>query len=266
MGMSFQQAMQQYHELCRQYHSQQINGDQFSQAVDELRVQDRRGNWWQLSYQGQWLCWNGAEWIPGSPPELAQSTQFDAAAAKQAVQYAQTAYSTAQSLASGNPVAVAGRVAGALKPLSGKSQKWWNFVSILGGSVGGGLWYWYSTLDKGTKPDYITSLIMIAVPIVLVILRKPLDRLLAKLNPIRQKIPRLLIIGIGIAVPYLTATYLYDTQGLREYSYIRWTAFLGPLLSYLIIRTPEMGTNPMPGRHPGGIIQQEYNANQMGRR
>ena len=265
--MSFQQAMQQYHELCRQYHSQQINGDQFNQAVDQLRVQDRSGNWWQLSYQGQWLYWNGAEWLPGSPPEEAQGTQFDPAAARQAVQYAQTAYSTAQSLASGNPAAVAGRVVGVLKPLSGKSQKWWSLRSIFGGTVGGGLWYWYSSLDKGTKPDHITSLIMIALPILLVILRKPLDRLLAKLNPIRQKIPRLLIIGIGIAVPYLTATYLYDTQRLREYEYIRWTVFLGPLLSYLIIRTPNMPVIPTAGGEmPANIYKQQVGVNQMGRR
>lgn len=263
--MSFQQALQQYHELCRQYHAGQLEHERFCQAVDRLRVQDGSGNWWQLSYDGQWLCWNGAEWRPGQPP--VEGPQLNTDSVRQAVNYAQTAYSTAQTLASGNPAAMVGRAAGVLSPLAGKSQKWWSLVSILGGGVGGGLWYWYSSLDKYVKPDYITSLIMLAVPIVLVIFRKPIDRILAKLIPMRRQIPRLLIVGIGVAAPYLTAIFLYDSVGLREYPFIRWTAFLGPLLSYLIIRTPHMPGSPGPGGGlPGGVIQQNYSANRLGRR
>lgn len=267
--MSFQQAMQQYHELCRQYHAGQLDYARFCQVVDELRVQDGSGSWWQLSYDGQWLCWNGAEWLPGQPPTAAMGPQWNPDSVRQAVNYAQTTYGAAQTLASGNPAAIVGRAAGVLSPLAGKSQKWWNLVSILGGGVGGGLWYWYSTLDKtaNIKSDPVTALIMLAVPIVLVVFRKPLDSLLATLNPIRQKFPPLLIVGIGVAVPYLTATYLYDSAGMREYSYIRWTAFLGPLLSYLIIRTPHMPGNPgAAGGLPGGVIQQNYSANRLGRR
>lgn len=265
--MSFQQAMQQYGELCRQYHDRQVTYEQFYRAVDQLRVQDNGGKWWQISYEGQWLCWNGTAWTAGNPPVAIQDQQINADTARQAVNYAQTAYSTAQTLASGNPAAVAGKVAGALRPLAGKSQKWWNLVSILGGGVSGGLWYWYSSLDKGAKPDLETALIMLAVPFVLVVLRKPLDRILAVLNPIRQKIPRLLIVGIGIAVPYLTATYLYDTMRLSNYPYIRWTVFLGPLLSYLIIRTPQMPVHTTAGGNPlGNADRQHVGVNQMGRR
>ena len=264
--MSFQQAMQQYGELCRQYHSRQITYEQFCQAVDQLRVQDN-GTWWQLSYEGQWLCWNGAAWAAASPPAGAQQQQVNEATVKQAVNYAQTAYSTVQTLAGGNPAATVGKVAGALGPLAGKSQKWWNFVSILGGGISGGLWYWYSSLDKGAKPDLNTALIMLAVPLVLVILRKPLDRILTVFNPIRQKIPRLLIVGIGIAMPYLTATYLYDSMRLSEYPFIRWTVFVGPLLSYLIIRTPQMSAQPAAGGNlPGNGGRQNIGINQMGRR
>jgi hypothetical protein len=241
--MTFQQAIEQFNDLCRKYHAQQVSYQQFCQAVDQLRVQDRSGNWWQLSYDGKWLRWSGQEWIPGSPPELSGGNTFNNDAARQAANYAQTALNTAQSLASGNPTAIAGRAATLLRPLAGKSQKWWNILSIMGGGVGGALWYGYSSLDKYTKADPTTSLIMLAVPIVLIVLRKPLDRILAKLNPIRNKIPRLLLVGIGVAIPYLTATYLYGSAGLRNYPYIRWTVFLGPILSYLIIRTPDVTAN-----------------------
>lgn len=139
-------------------------------------------------------------------------------------------------------------MAGALRPLAGKSERWWSVLSILGGGVGGGLWYGYSTLDKGAKPDLVTALIMLAVPVVLVLCRRPLDRLLAGLQPLRRRLPPLLIVGIGLAVPYLTATYLYDSVGLSEYPYIRWTVFLGPLLSYLVIRTPQVPLDTAGGQ------------------
>ena len=250
--MSFQQALQHFNELCRQYQARQLSNEQFRQAVEQLRVQDGGGIWWQLSPQGQWLSWNGAAWMPGNPPETAPApqpspqqapqpgAQLNAEAARQAVQHAQAAYGAVKTMAEANPAAIAGKVAGALTPLAGKSQKWWNFVSILGGGVGGGLWYWYSSMDKQARPDLITSLIMLAVPVVVVLLRKPIDGVLVALDPIRRKIPRLVIVGIGVAAPYLTATFLYDSVRIQEYPFIRWSVFLGPLLSYLIIRTPEM--------------------------
>lgn len=240
--MSFEQAMQRYQELCRQYHGQQINEAHFQDAVNQLRVQDSGQNWWQLSYQGQWLRWNGTDWVPDNPPQ--SGGQLRPETVRQAAGYAQTAYGAAQSMAGGNPAAVLTRLARLLRPFAGKSERWWSIISILGGGVGGTLWYWYSTLDKNAKPDLHTAVIMLLVPVVLAVFRRPVDRLLAPLVPLRQKLPRLLIVGIGIAVPYFVAVFLYDNMQLREYRYIRWTVFLGPLLSYLVIRTPKLPFNP----------------------
>jgi hypothetical protein len=238
--MSYQQAMEQFNDLCRKYHAQQVNYQQFCQAVDQLRVQDGSGNWWQLSYDGKWMQWNGTAWIQGFPPESSGGLAMNADTAHQTAKYAQTALNTAQTLASGHLPSITGKAATLFRPLAGKSQKWWNVLSILGGGIGGALWYGYSSLDRGTTADSTTSLIMLAVPIVLIVLRKPIDGVLAKLNPIRNKIPRLLLIGIGVAIPYLTASFLYGSANLRNYPYIRWTVFLGPILSYLIIRTPSL--------------------------
>jgi len=261
--MSFQQAMQRYSELCTQYHAQQLNDEQFCAAVNQLRVQDNRGDWWQLSYQGHWLRWNGVEWISANPPNAEEGLQLNADTMRQAAGYAYSAYGAAQSMASGNTPAALRTVAGVLRPLAGKSERWWSIVSILGGGAAGGIWYWYSKLDN--LPDSTTALTMLAVPVVLSVLRRPIDRLLAPLLPIRRKIPRLLLVGIGVAAPYFTAVFLYDSIRLTNYPYIRWTVFLGPLLSYMIIRTPNLPVTT-GGAGNGFNQHQNYGANQLGRR
>ena len=48
-----------------------------------------------------------------------------------------------------------------------------------------------------------------AIPVIIVFLRKPLDALLTPLQKIKQHIPRLLLIGAGLAAPYLVADFIY---------------------------------------------------------
>ncbi|MCX7779900.1 MAG: hypothetical protein N2491_03155 [Negativicutes bacterium] len=243
--MTFEQAARRYQELKSLLQARRITEEQFRAGVDELRVQDA-GVWWQLSYEGHWLYWTGKEWAVQPNPSGRPGYHMTVQQVQKAAGYANTAYSAAQSIASGNTGAALGKVAGALRPLAGKSQKWWNVVSILGGGIGGGLWYWYSTLDR--RPDPITSFIMLIVPVALIFLRRPIDRQLAKLMPFKRKLPRLLVVGIGIAAPFFLASFLYDSMRIANYPLIRWSVFLGPLLSYIIIRTPEVQTQ-YPQKH-----------------
>ena len=257
--MTFDEANQRYAQAAAMHNAGQISREQFWAMVGELKVLDGAGVWWQLSADGQWLSWNGAAWVPGGQGAAAASPQISAQKVQQMAGQAYQAYGMAQSLASGNVAGALTGVARKISPLAGKSEKWWSVVSVLGGGAGGGLWYLYSTLDKGAKPDYITSLVMLLVPVLLAVLRKPIDRLLAPLIPLRQKMPRLLIVGVGVAAPYLMASFLYNNAGISNYPLIRWSVFLGPLLSYLIIRSPNSANLRPKGGLPygqGGPYQQ----------
>jgi hypothetical protein len=194
-------------------------------------LQDSQGRWWQLSHDGKWLTWNGVSWVT-----VAASPQPQAAAPSPAAQASRAE--------------AGGRVQRLARPLAAKSEGWWGITSVIGGAIAGGLWYWYTSLDKALgNPDWETSLIMIAVPIGLLILKKPIDRLLAPTLKIRRKVPRGLIVGLGIAAPYFIANYLYSSRGLSNYPLIRWAVFWGPVVSYLIVRTPRV---PVSTRIPAG--------------
>jgi hypothetical protein len=118
------------------------------------------------------------------------------------------------------------------------------FAGKLGGGlalVAGGLVIRYGTglFQRREGLDLITPLIMIGLPTCLVLFRQPIDRLLWPLNRLRRKVPRLLLIGIGLAVPYLIAVMLYRLGGLVMYPYLRVSVVIGTIVSYAIIRTPQ---------------------------
>ena len=92
--------------------------------------------------------------------------------------------------------------------LNEAQQKKWSIVSVAGGLVGSLLWLGYTSLREGK--DWGTFLLMIAVPVSLAIFRKPIDRMLLPLLPMRKKIPRLFLIALGLAAPYLVAWLLYN--------------------------------------------------------
>jgi hypothetical protein len=118
------------------------------------------------------------------------------------------------------------------------------FAGKLGGGlalVAGGLVIRYGTglFQRREGLDLITPLIMIGLPTCLVLFRQPIDRLLWPLDRIRRNVPRLLLIGIGLAVPYLIAVMLYRLGGLVMYPYLRVSVVIGTIVSYAIIRTPQ---------------------------
>ena len=92
--------------------------------------------------------------------------------------------------------------------LNEAQQKKWSIVSVAGGLVGSLLWLGYTSLREGK--DWGTFCLMIAVPVTLAIFRKPIDRMLLPLLPMRKRIPRLFLIALGLAAPYLVAWLLYN--------------------------------------------------------
>jgi len=97
---------------------------------------------------------------------------------------------------------------------------------------------------SGEGLDFITPVIMLMLPIGFMLLRRPIDRLLALLGPL-QRIPASLRLGIGLAIPFLTAFILYH-NGYREYPLLRANVLLGTVLSYLVMRTPQTRAKQPP--------------------
>jgi len=85
---------------------------------------------------------------------------------------------------------------------------------------------------------------MLALPSGFILRRRPIDRLLALIGPL-QRIPASLRLGIGLAIPFLTAFILYH-QGIREYPLLRANVALGTVLSYLVVRTPRTRAQQPP--------------------
>ena len=72
--MTPQEAEIAYRLLRNLFDTHTITPDEFTQRVNELRLQDATGVWWQINQaDGSWLHWNGNAWVAEIPsPAAAQ--------------------------------------------------------------------------------------------------------------------------------------------------------------------------------------------------
>ena len=102
--------------------------------------------------------------------------------------------------------------------------------------------------------DLVSPLLMIAMPLILIWKRKEIDNLLMPLQPTREKYSRKLLIGIGIAVPFLTAVIIYHVFQISQYPLMYWNIVVGTLASYALVREPVLADhyrgNPQNTRMP----------------
>ncbi len=67
--MTFQEAEQKYKELAEQHKTGALNDADFETQVNELRLQDAQGRWWQIGVQsGDWYVNDGQKWTKSRPP------------------------------------------------------------------------------------------------------------------------------------------------------------------------------------------------------
>lgn len=79
--MTFEEAGARFVELQSQWRTGLLPPAQYQQMVAQLNVQDSSGRWWQLEpTSGQWMMWNGAQWVSA---HQATVPQYAAAAAPQ---------------------------------------------------------------------------------------------------------------------------------------------------------------------------------------
>ena len=131
----------------------------------------------------------------------------------------------------------ADQIAGLLEKTTSWGQRVWDVITMAGCSSLAGLWYWYSGL--ATQPDYKTCATMVLLPLALIVFRRGIDRALAPLRSIRERIPPLIRLGIGLAMPFLVSNYLY-ANGTREFEFMFRTVVISSLASYVMLRNPSI--------------------------
>lgn len=71
MAMSFPQAEAYFWQIKGKLAAGQINQEAYEAALKQLMIQDGNGRWWTPQRDtGQWLVYDGANWIPAAPPGL----------------------------------------------------------------------------------------------------------------------------------------------------------------------------------------------------
>ncbi len=233
--MDFTEAQQKRSELATQLRNGQITTAQYTSAINALRVTDSSGRWWQPNpLEEGWLVWDGKAWQTESPG----STGLQAVPAQQSRDFNQKT----QLMSVDEFKKISREV-----PLAQRPQKWWDLLSILGGVAAAVIWFLYGGLREGF--DSISAFLMIVMPVALVIFRSNIDSILVPVQPQRKKFPRVLLIGLGLAAPFLTAWILYNIFYISQYPLMQANIIIGTLVSYVIVRDPVVsGSNSQRSR------------------
>lgn len=231
-------------ELAARLRQGQITPEGYAAAIDALRFTDTSGRVWQPNPSGDgWLVWNGSAWQPGTPPVpgYAGAPVGEAPRSKDFGEFRSSLMTVDEFKKMSKDV-----------PLAKRPQRWWDLLSILGGIAGAILWFIYGGIRSSREGfDLITPLLMIAIPIILVWFRADIDTMLQPLQPTRKKISRILLIGLGIATPFLTAWILYNIFHISQYPLMQANIILGTFAAYAITRDPA----PVPGKpNFGGAV------------
>jgi hypothetical protein len=233
--MDFPTAEKERERLRSQQAAGQITGEAYAAAVSALRVTDAQGRWWQPDPAGPgWLFWNGSAWVPAAPPSGSGGLQ--AGTPKSFVEFQSRLMTVDEFKKMSKEV-----------PLAKRPQKWWDLLSILGGIASACLWLVYSGIREGF--DFFTPILMVAIPVFMIWFREDLDVALLGIQPYRKDVNKFLLVGIGMAFPFLTAFVLFN-MGIRNYPLIQWNMIIGTFGAYAITRTPVIsmpGTGSQPG-------------------
>jgi hypothetical protein len=128
------------------------------------------------------------------------------------------------------------RAAEQVRHVSQWGQRIWDIITMSGCGTLSGAWYWYSGMAE-TQPDYKTCTAIVVLPLLLIVFRKAIDRLLMPIQKIRTRIPPLVRLGIGLAMPFLVSNYLY-AKGFTQFDFMFKTLVISTLSSYVIMRNP----------------------------
>lgn len=126
---------------------------------------------------------------------------------------------------------------------SGFGERIWDILSVSGATAVSGTWYWYTGLAArsgadSTSPDYLSCLLIVLLPILGIIFRKPLDQLLLRLQPAMGKLPSRVRLGVGLALPFLVSSHLF-ASGVGNYPLMTSSTLFGTVLTFIVLRIPK---------------------------
>ena len=223
--MTLNQMMQAYLQITSDFNARQIDKADYSAAVVRLQARDAEGRWWSCTPEGVFVWYDGKRWLPGQPPMVSALGVNPLQTNKQVA-----------------PTAAGSSQADSLKkkpPLKGwRKIASTPILAILPGAVIGGIWFLYTLLQlilgRTGGVDILTPAILIGVPLLLYLLRKPLDKLLLPLQKLQGSFPYALRLGIALAVPMLfgCGCSAISTTG---YLAMNFTALISTLFGYFLL-------------------------------
>jgi len=220
--MTLNQMMQAYQQLTNDFNTRKIDKTTYSAALVRLRAIDEEKRWWSCTPEGGFVWYDGTRWLPGQPPMVSPPK--------------------------GNPSQPSIQVA----PQTNSPSKGWRkltttpFLAILPGVVVGGLWFLFTLLRLilgGTGGvDILTPVILSGVPLLLWLLRKPLDKLLLPLQKFHKSFPYAIRLGMALTVPMLLGCGC-STIITSGYTAMHFTALISTLFGYFLLRSPKVNGN-----------------------
>ncbi len=225
--MTLNQMMQAYRQLTADFQARRMDKAAYSAALTRLRAKDSEGRWWSCAPDGSLLWYDGSRWLPGKPPSVSSP----------GVSPSQPPIQAAPAGAGINRAAV---------QKTNPPLKGWRkiastpLLAVLPGVVIGGIWFFYTLLQLAlggmNGVDFLTPVILTGVPLLLWLLRKPLDKLLLPLQKFQEKFPFALRLGIALAVPMLLGCGC-STISTTGYSAMHFTALISTLFGYFLLHT-----------------------------
>ncbi len=220
--MTLNQMIRTHQQLTADFQANRLDKASYSAALSRLKAMDAEKRWWACTPEGWFVWYDGSRWIPREP---------GASAAQPSVKSAPTA-----SLGS-EPVAPPTK----LRQASWKKLASTPILAMLPGVVVGGIWFLYTLLQiilgEPEGVDILTPMILTGVPLLLWLLRKPLDKLMLPLQKFHTSFPFALRIGIALALPILLGC---GCSAISSYGYLpmHLTALISTLFAYLMLHTP----------------------------
>ena len=263
--MDFDEAVRRYTELQVQRQKGKLPDQRYQTLIDQLRVQDGKGTWWQPDPGPTgWIFWNGTQWQPGTPPlPVPVSPSMGSPMMNRSPPAAALPQNHSGFRDDVMDTSTYHRISKST-PWKKRPQKWWDRFSITMGIIVAAAWFIYSGIvpvislaTTGTMRegfDLISPVLMVVMPLLLIWKRKEIDNFLMPLQPGRKKFSRKLLIGMGIAVPFLTAFIIYHVFQVDQYPLMYSNIVIGTLVSYAIVREPVLADtyrgDPHTGRMP----------------
>lgn len=210
-SLTLSQLHQRYEELYAQHQRGQLTYDQFIESAHQLQAQDAVGNWWTIDpVSGSYSTYKDGQWMTAQPPQQPgeRPRQVDLSTSAE----------------------IPRPLRGAMRYLSSPLA-----VGLMSFGAAG-FWYIYTSLSPSSEgSDLLTPLTIGGLPLLLRFFQGPMDRLLAPLFQLTNRVPRTMRTGAAFGLPMVLGLF-FSVMGRGGYSGLQMSVVLSVLGSYALTR------------------------------